>query len=137
MNDNWTDAERLAAQVLASGSDEDLRELLAELDRSRPAAGRSGRGGSSSSSRLRRWLPRRRRGSKAGTHRSLVRDSWRDSHLLNTAADVFLVFVAIASPARWMRSLMAPIADAGPALVDALEEVPIPASADAGTSAGP
>ncbi|MEK6253784.1 MAG: hypothetical protein N2B05_03710 [Gemmatimonadales bacterium] len=134
MNDNWTDAERLAAQVLASGSDEDLRELLAELDRSRPAAGRSGRKDSSSPSRLRRWLPRRRSRSRAGTHRSLGRYSWRDSHLLNTAADVFLVFVALASIAIGMRPLMAPIAEAGPAIADAIEGVPIPSSSDAGTS---
>lgn len=134
MNDNWTDAERLAAQVLASGSDEDLRELLAELDRSRPAAGRSGRKDSSSPSRLRRWLPRRRGRSRAGTHRSLGRYSWRDSHLVNTAADVFLVFVALASIAIGMRPLMAPIADAGPAIADAIEGVPIPSSSDAETS---
>lgn len=134
MNDNWTDAERLAAQVLASGSDENLRELLAELDRSRPAAGRSVRKDSSSPSRLRRWLSRRRSGSRAGTHRSLGRYSWRDSHLLNTAADVFLVFVALASIAIGMRPLMAPIADAGPAIADAIEGVPIPSSSDAGTS---
>jgi len=134
MNDNWTDAERLAAQVLASGSDEDLRELLAELDRRPPAAGRSDRKGSSSRSRLRRWLPRRRSGSRAGPHRSLGRYTWRDSYLLNTAADVFLVLVALASVAIGMRPLVAPIADAGPAIADALEGVPLPSSADAGTS---
>ena len=134
MNDNWTDAERLAAQVLASGSDEDLRELLAELDRSLPASGRSRQAASSSPSRLRRWLPGRRSGSRAGTHRSLGRYSWRDSHLVNTAADVFLVFVALASIAIGMRPLMAPIAEAGPAIADAIEGVPIPSSSDAGTS---
>ena len=142
MNDNWTDAERLAAEVLASGSDEALRELLAELDRGLPAAGRSGRGGSSSPSRRRRWfpsrrrrwLPRRRSGSRAGTHRSLGRYTWRDSYLLNAAADVFLVLVALASVAIGMRPLVAPIADAGPAIADALEGVPLPSSADAGTS---
>jgi len=134
MNDNWTDAERLAAQVLASGSDEDLRELLAELDRSRPAAGRSDRKGSASPSRLRRWFARRRSGSRAGTHHSLGGHSWRDAYLLNTAADVFLVLVALASIAIGMRPLMAPIADAGPAIADAIEGVPLPSSSDAGTS---
>jgi len=134
MNDNWTDAERLAAQVLASGSDEDLRELLAELDRSGPAAGRSGREGSSSPSRRRRWIPRRRSGSRAGTYRSLGRYSWRDSDLLNTAVDLVVVVVALASITIGMRPLAAPLADAGPAIAEALEGVPIPSSADAGTS---
>ena len=132
MNDNWTDAERLAAQVLASGSDEDLRELLAELDRRPPAAGRSDRKGSSSRSRLRRWLPRRRSGSRAGTHRSLGRYTWRDSYLLNTAADVFLVLVALASIAIGMRPLAAPVADSGPAIAEALEGVPVPAAVAGG-----
>ena len=135
MNDNWTDAERLAAQVLASGSDEDLRVLLAELDRSLPAAGRSGRTGSSSSpSRLRRWLPRRRSRSSAGADRSLGKYTWRDSDLINGGGDLFVVLVALASIAIGIRPLAASIADAGPAIADALEGVPIPSSADAGTS---
>jgi len=121
MNDNWTDAERLAAEVLASGSDEALRELLAELDRGLPAAGRSGRGGSSSPSRRRRWFPSRRRGSGTRASRSHSRYWWRDSYLLNTAADVFLVLVALASIAIGMRPLAAPVADSGPAIAEALE----------------
>lgn len=132
MNDNWTDAERLAAEVLASGSDEALRELLAELDRGAPTSRRSARGDSRSTSRLRRWLPGRRRRSGARAHRSLGRFSWRDSDLLNTVADLFLVLVAVASISIGMRPLASPVADSGPALAEVFEGIPIPAASDDG-----
>lgn len=132
MNDNWTDAERLAAEVLASGSDEALRELLAELDRGLPTAGRSGQESTPSPSRLRRWLSRRRRGSGTHSDRSLRRTPWRDSDLLNIGADLFLVLVALAAIAIGMRPYAAPIADSGPALAEVLEGVPIPAAVAGG-----
>ncbi|MCL7959562.1 MAG: hypothetical protein M8861_05140 [marine benthic group bacterium] len=137
MNDNWTDAERLAAEVLASGSDEALRELLAELDRGAPTSRRSDPEGSSSTSRLRRWFPRRRRRS-GGTRarRSLGRFSWRDSDLLNVVADLFLVLVALASIAIGMRPYAAPVADAGPTLAEVLEGIPIPEAPDGGQPSG-
>jgi len=136
MNDNWTDAERLAAEVLASGSDEALRELLAELDRGAATSRRSGPEDSSSTSRLRRWFPRRRRKPGARVHRSLGRYSWRDSDLLNVVADSFLVLVALASIAIGMRPYAAPVSDAGPALAEVLEGIPIPAASDVGQTSG-
>ena len=42
VTDNWTEAERLAAEVLSSGSDEALRGLLVELDKAPPSPVRSG-----------------------------------------------------------------------------------------------
>jgi hypothetical protein len=132
MNDNWTDAERLAAEVLASGSDEALRELLAELDRGAPTSRRFAQEDSGSTSRLRRWRPGRRRKSGATPRGSLGRFSWRDSDLLNTAADLVLVLVALASIVIGMRPLASPVADSGPALAEVLEGIPIPAAPDDG-----
>lgn len=130
MHDNWTDAERLAAEVLASGSDEALRDLLAELDRGAPTSRRSGQEDSRSTSRLRRWLPGRRRESGARAYRSLGRYTWRDSHLLNIVADLFLVLVALASIAIGMRPLASPVADSGTALAEVFGGIPIPAAPD-------
>ncbi len=132
MNDNWTDAERLAAQVLASGSDEALRELLAELDQGLPPLDRSGRSGPSSPSRFRRWLRRRGRASRAQTHRSPGRSSWRDSFFLNTAVDSIVILLAVASIVIAARPLAEPISDARPAIAEALEGVSIPAAPASG-----
>lgn len=108
MTDSWTDAERLAAEVLASGSDETLRELLAELDRGIPSLDRTSHPNPPSRSR-----------------------AWRDSDLLNFAVDTAVVFVAVACIAVGVRPLATPIADARPVIAQALEGVSLPA-ADAG-----
>ena len=106
MTESWTEAERLAAEVLASGSDETLRELLAELDRGPPPLDRSTP--PTPSSRFRPWL---------------------DSDLLNSAADAVIVLVAVACVAAGARPLTTPIADARPVFTQALQGISLPAAA--------
>lgn len=100
MTDSWTDAERLAAEVLASGSDETLRELLAELDRGIPLPDRS----------IQPTAP-------SGSH------AWRDSDFLNFVVDTAVVVAAVACIAVGVRPLATPIAEARPAIAQALEGV--------------
>ena len=122
MNDNWTDAEGLAAEVLASGSDEALRGLLAELDKGLPALSRSG----TSSSR------------RSHTLQSLARagSTWRDFGLLDAAVDGVVILVALACVATGARSLVTQIADARPAISEALAELTLPSVTDGGPPVG-
>ena len=117
MNENWTDAERLAAEVLASGSDEALRELLVELDRGRPPLGRAGRSGRSD---------RKRRSRPSSPAPSWLSAGWRDSGLLNSIVDAAVIVGAIASIIIGTRPLLTAVYDARPAVAEALKGITIP-----------
>lgn len=135
MNESWTDAERLAAEVLASGSDGALRDLLAELDRGFPGQGsKSASRSSPSPSRRRFFFRRRSAGTRASRSAIRPRAGWRDSGFLNWAVDLVVVVVALACIAVGTRPLASPIADAGPSIAEALEGVSLPAAPDAGSA---
>ena len=116
MNDNWTDAERLAAEVLASGSEEALRGLLSELDEGLPSLSRSTTSSSRRSARKSRVLKSLAR----------ARPARRDFGLLDAAVDGVVVLVALACVAIGTRSLVSQIPDARPAITGALAGVTIP-----------
>lgn len=118
MSDKWTEAERLAAEVLASGSDESLRSLLAELDRHPPRKRRSGP--TSSPRRLFPTLSARRKGDSSRT------SAWRHHGLTVVAVDAVVIVVAVASIAVGAGPLLTPIADAPPVISGPFEIPAIP-----------
>jgi hypothetical protein len=127
MNESWTDAERLAAEVLATGSEEALRELLVELDRGFPALDRSRHSGRSSSSFLGRFRRQRRPRTRQG--RAMAEPNWwRNSGPLDSAVDAAVVLVAVLCIGVGVRPLATPVADARPLLAQALEGVSLPSA---------
>lgn len=124
MNDSWTDAERLAAEVLASGSDDALRQLLVELDRGLPTPSRP----TPSSPPVRppgRSKKRRRGPSPAGPR--------RDLYVPGPAVDSLMILLAMMCIAVGARPLLPPVADARPVVVEAIDRVAAPVrSRDAG-----
>jgi len=115
MSNSWSEAERLAAQVLAASSQESLRELLAELDR--------GHSPSTDSPLSRNARSRTRRGRRA---RAVISAGLRNSHVTEVAVDLVVVLVAIACIGVGVRPLAVPVAEAAPDLSAVLSEVSIP-----------
>ncbi|MBT8478213.1 MAG: hypothetical protein KJO06_04795, partial [Gemmatimonadetes bacterium] len=127
MNESWTDAERLAAEVLATGSDEALRELLVELDRGFPAPDRPSHSSPPLSSFRDRF--RRRRGPQTRRGRAMAGPSaWLDAGVLNSAVDAAVILVALLCIGVGARPLATPVADARPLLAQALEGVSLPSA---------
>ena len=100
MTENWTDAERLAAEVLASGSEDALRDLLTELDKGPPS-----------------WSPRPKR-----SLRSRLR-GFRPGRLLDGAVDGGAILAALVAIGIGSRPLVAPIAEARPAIGEAIGQI--------------
>lgn len=127
MTDNWTDAERLAAEVLSSGSDEALRGLLAELDKGLQRPVRSNTSYHSSSRRRSGTgtpLPRRWRDARVFGR---ARSAGRETGFLVIAVEGAVVVVAVACIAIGTRTV-ASLADARPAISEALQAVSIPSA---------
>ena len=127
MNDNWTDAERLAAEVLSSGSDEALRGLLAELDKRVPRAVRTGTPPDSSTTRRSGTGTPRPHGWRRPRLLGRVRSAGRESGFLEIAVEGTVVVVAVACIVIGTRTVVS-LADARPALSEALHAVSIPSA---------
>ena len=105
MSHNWTDAERLAAEVLASGSDEALRDLLTELDKGPPA-----------------WSPRPKR-SLRNRIAAFRPARFRPTRFLDGAVDGGAVLAALIAIGIGSRPLVTPIAEARPAISEAIAQI--------------
>jgi hypothetical protein len=127
MTNNWTDAERLAAEVLSSGSDETLRKLLAEFDKGLPGRTGSRSPYPSSASRRSGGGTSRARGSRGRRVLARAGSLWRASGLLDTAVDGVVVVIALACIAIGARPV-AILADARPMISEALQGVSIPSA---------
>lgn len=127
VTDNWTDAERLAAEVLSSGSDEALRGLLAELDKGLPRPVRSDTPPHSSTTRRSGTGTQRPRGWRSLRISGRARSPVREAGLLEIAVEGAVVVVAVACIAIGTRTV-ASLADARPAISEALHAVSIPSA---------
>lgn len=127
MTDNWTEAERLAAEVLSSGSDEALRGLLVELDKASPSPVRSGTQPHSSTTRRSRTGTPRSRKWRGPRIFGPARSAGLETGFLEIAVEGTVVVVAVACIAIGTRTV-ASLADARPAISKALQSVNLPSA---------